>query len=246
MSSSEPVVRVALIHALSESVAPARAAFTEVWPEAYCFDLLDTSLAVDLAEHGCLDDAMISRFMTLASYALSSNGRGGQAAAILFTCSAFGPAIDKVKSGFSVPVLRPNEAGFEEALDHGPRLGLVVSFEPSLRALESELKAMAAARGESISVKSVFAAGALEALKRGDIETHDGLVAQAARSLGEVDAIVLGQFSLARARETIERSPGPPVITTPHSAADALRRLIKSARNSTGDLSTPAFQGSQA
>ena len=114
MLPSEPTVRVALIHALDESVAPARAAFKELWPEAYCFDLLDTSLAVDLAERGCLDDAMFIRFMTLASYALQSKGRGGQTAAILFTCSAFGPAIDQVKTRFSVPILRPNEAGFEQ------------------------------------------------------------------------------------------------------------------------------------
>ena len=37
--------RIALIHALEESVLPARAAFDAEWPEAFCFDLLDASLA---------------------------------------------------------------------------------------------------------------------------------------------------------------------------------------------------------
>ncbi len=39
--------RIALIHALAESVAPSHAAFARIWPEAYAYDLLDTSLAVD-------------------------------------------------------------------------------------------------------------------------------------------------------------------------------------------------------
>ena len=46
--------RIALIHALEESVAPIRAAFREAWPEAFAFDLLDTSLAIDRAHAGVL------------------------------------------------------------------------------------------------------------------------------------------------------------------------------------------------
>ena len=58
MSIVDGKVRVALIHALEESVAPARRAFLEFWPEAFCFDLLDNSLAADLAHKGALDEAL--------------------------------------------------------------------------------------------------------------------------------------------------------------------------------------------
>lgn len=97
-------------------------------------------------------------------------------------------------------MLRPNEAAFEAALDRGSRLGLVVTFEPSLDALERELKTMAAARGISVAIKSVLVKGAMSALKSGDGATHDHLAAEAATRLIDVDAIILGQFSLARAR----------------------------------------------
>lgn len=107
MSPPDAPVRIALIHALEESIGPARMAFRELWPEAYCFDLLDTALAVDLAHNGILDGAMIKRFQGLAEYASSTTGVGGVAAGILFTCSAFGPAIDAVKAKSSIPVLRP-------------------------------------------------------------------------------------------------------------------------------------------
>jgi Asp/Glu/hydantoin racemase len=230
MSTPDAQVRIALIHALEESIGPARMAFRELWPEAYCFDLLDTSLAVDLAHNGVLDAAMTERFQCLAEYARSSAGVGGAAAGILFTCSAFGPAIDAVKAKLSIPVLRPNQAAFDIALDRGSRLALVVSFEPSLGALEAELHAMALARGRCIDVRSVFAAGALDALKRGDGETHDRIVASAAAGMDDVDTVILGQFSLARARARVERACGIPTLTTPHSAVAALKRMIAGGR----------------
>lgn len=219
--------RVAMIHALEESVAPARAAFVDIWPEAYCYDLLDTSLAVDRADAGRLDDAMVGRLHTLANYAASSSGRGGRTAAILFTCSAFGPAIDAVKAKSAIPVLRPNEAAFAEALELGPRFLIAVTFGPSRDALEKELRAMAEAAGKAIEVRTVLVDDALGALKAGDGRRHDALAAAAIEEGDtDVDAIILGQFSLARARAEIERRVGGiPVITTPHSAVRAIRRL---------------------
>ncbi|MFT4076961.1 MAG: aspartate/glutamate racemase family protein [Asticcacaulis sp.] len=219
---SEPV-RIALIHALEESVLPIRQAFVKLWPEAYVFDLLDTSLAVDLAHEGQLDAAMKDRFRTLADYALGSQGKGGRTQGILFTCSAFGPAIAAVKARVSAPVLRPNEAAFEAALAAGDKIGLVVTFGPSLEALKQELFDMAVVRDRRIEVQAILAEGALEALKSGDGESHDRLAAEAAAKLTNVDVIVLGQFSLARARQAVEDRTTRPVITTPESAVIALR-----------------------
>jgi Asp/Glu/hydantoin racemase len=220
--------RIALIHALEESVLPARAAFAEEWPEAFAFDLLDTSLAIDLAEAGTLDAAMMGRFQTLADYAVGSDGKAGQTQAILFTCSAFGPAIDAVKARMTMPVLRPNESAFEEALDRGSRLALVVTFGPSLAALEAELHVMAAARGREVTVTPILAEGALAALKAGDGTTHDRLAMEACRKMGEVDAVVLGQFSLARAAAQVQSVTSAPVLTTPGCAVRALRARLES------------------
>ncbi|CAL4869345.1 hypothetical protein MMA231_03637 (plasmid) [Asticcacaulis sp. MM231] len=205
---------------------PIREAFSKLWPEAYAFDVLDTSLATDLANSGSLDDAMMARFQTLAEYALASEGKGGRTQGILFTCSAFGQAIEAVKARHPVPILRPNEAAFETALGVASRIGLVVTFEPSLSALKQELSVMAAARGKAIEIQAVLAEGALAALKRGDGDRHDQLVADRAAKLGDVEVIVLGQFSLARARQAVERATGRHVITTPESAALAMKGKI--------------------
>ncbi len=167
---------------------------------------------------------MTARFRTLADHAATNAGKGGRTAGILFSCSAFGPAIDAVKARVTIPVLRPNEAAFEAALSMGDKLGLVVSFAPSRASLEEELRAMANERHRDVTIRTAVAAGALEALKAGDADRHDLLVADAAaRLVGDVDAIVLGQFSLARAHDRVALHTGMPVITTPRSAVEGFR-----------------------
>ena len=220
--------RIALIHALEESVLPIRAAFARHWPEARRADLLDTSLAEDLAAAGELTEAMTARFVTLGRYAAKGAG-DSETRAVLFTCSAFGPAIAAVKADLSIPVMRPNEAAFAEALEIGPRIALVVSFAPSLPSLTRELEEMAAASGKPVTSTQILAEGALPALKAGDGAGHDQAVLRACTDIGPQDAIVLGQFSLARAADLLQPLVACPVITTPDSAVRALRRRISAA-----------------
>jgi Asp/Glu/hydantoin racemase len=223
------MTRIAFIHALEESVLPARAALARNWPDAFAFDLLDTSLAIDLAyAGGRLDGKMMDRFSSLARYAAANEGRGGELRGILFTCSAFGPAIDRVKTEISIPVLRPNESAFRQALKLGNKLGLIVTFAPSAKPLENELQDMAEAARQSLSIKTLIVADALVALKAGNGEEHDRLVAAAARKLGQHDAVILGQFSLARAASAVaSQGFGDRVITTPDAALKELRQFIE-------------------
>src|SRR4051812_8380889 len=83
-----------------------------LWPAAAIFDLLDTSLSADRERDGELTAAMIRRIGDLASYAERTGAAG-----ILFTCSAFGDAIEAAARASRVPVLKPNEAMFDAALD---------------------------------------------------------------------------------------------------------------------------------
>ena len=92
--------RVVLIHALRDSVAPAMAAMAQGWPEARVANLLDDSLSADIAaRHGVIEDSIVERFVTLGRYARATGADG-----ILFTCSAFGSAIDAVKTDLRLPV----------------------------------------------------------------------------------------------------------------------------------------------
>jgi Asp/Glu/hydantoin racemase len=207
-------MRIALIHALRQSPPPIEEAFSRLWPEAELSNLLDDSLSADLARTGHPDEAMHQRFLTLGRYA-----RGAGADAILFTCSAFGSCIERVQADLAPMVAhKPNQGMFAEAVARGGRIGLVVSFQPSLASLMAEFPA-------GTEATPIYVPGALDALARGDGEEHDRLTA-AACAKAEVDLFALGQFSLARAAERVRQAAGKPVLTTPEAAVRELARAL--------------------
>lgn len=216
------MTRIALIHALAHSVAPINDAFARDWPQALRMNLLDDSLSADLARDGRgLDAAMHERFQRLAQYAVDTGAEG-----ILFTCSAFGACIEAVaRRHAALPVLKPNEAMVEEAVQAlreagpGARLGLIATFAPTLASMPPEFPS-------GIALVPALAEGALEALDAGDGERHDALIARQAEALCAQGCshIALAQFSMARARAACERASGLPVLTTVDSAVRALRR----------------------
>jgi aspartate/glutamate racemase len=210
------MTRIALIHALSHSVAPINEAFARDWPEAVRMNLLDDSLSADLAREGKgLDAAMHERFARLAQYAVDTGAQG-----ILFTCSAFGPCIEAVaRRHAGIAVLKPNEAMIDEVAQGQGRLGLIATFAPTLASMPDEF-----AQGTPLEL--ALADGALDALNAGDTQRHDALIAAQAAALRErgCTRLALAQFSMARARAACEAATGLPVSTTVDSAVRALRR----------------------
>ena len=210
------MTRLALIHALSHSVAPINEAFERDWPEAVRMTLLDDSLSADLARSGKgLDEVMHERFQRLAQYAVDTGARG-----ILFTCSAFGPCIEAVaRRHAGLPVLKPNEAMIEEVAQGQGRLGLIATFAPTLASMPAEFP-------QGTLLELALAEGALDALNAGDTQRHDALIAEQAAALRErgCTRLALAQFSMARARTVCEAASGLPVLTTVDSAVKALRR----------------------
>lgn len=217
-------MRISLIHAMAPSIPPIVAAFKRLWPEATLMNLLDDSLAPDLARDGKLTPAMTERFLGLARYAQATGADG-----ILFTCSAFGPCIEACARELPIPVLKPNEAMIEEAVAlTGPRgrIGLMATFAPTLTSMPPEFAAVAPA----VTLVPCLAEDALAALNAGSLEGHNAAAARAAAALADCDAIALAQFSLSQAAAAVADATGKPVLTTPDSAVRKLRRLLLPAK----------------
>jgi Asp/Glu/hydantoin racemase len=213
--------RIALIHATPVAIEPIVSTFKRLWPEARTTNLLEDSLSSDLAHEGKLTGPMIERFVTLARYA-----RGCGADAVLFTCSAFGPAIEAARAALDVPVLKPNEAMLDEALAAGTHIGLLATFAPSMPALRTELEDLARGREIKLSIKACAIPSALAALHEGQPDEHDRLIADAAASMEDCDALILGQFSMASAAECIPGKSGRKVLTSPASAVMRLKQVL--------------------
>jgi aspartate/glutamate racemase len=213
--------RIALIHATALAVEPIREAFARLWPEARTTNLLDDSLSADLAASGTLDAAMIARFETLARYVENCGAN-----AILFTCSAFGAAIDAAAKCVKVPVLKPNEAMLEEALEAGSRIGIVATFLPTIPSMVDELQALARSHSRTIDIETRHVPGAMDALAAGKGEDHDHAIAAALPGLAQCDAVLLSQFSMAQAAQRARAVLSCPVLTSPDSAVRKLRRVL--------------------
>jgi len=217
--------RIALIHATPVSMDPIHAAFASGWPDARTVNILDDSLADDRAETPGLTDQMYERFAILSRYAFDAGAH-----AILFTCSAFGPAIERAAGQLPIPVLKPNEAMFEQAMSCGERIGMLTTFAPSAAPLQREFDEAASSRQPSPRLKTVVVEEAMRALRGGDVDTHNRLLAERVGELGPCDAVMLAQFSTSRAANDVRAKVRVPVLTAPDAAVAKLRSLIGEGR----------------
>ncbi len=220
LSTDEP--RIALIHATALAISPIQNAFERLWPEASLTNLLVDSLSLDHAKNnGVLTSAMVQRFVDLAQYV-----KGCGADAILFTCSAFGPAIEVAAREVSIPTLKPNQAMFEEALRLAPsyrnKLALIATFEPSLAPMCAEF---AAHLGAPVLVPH-FVPEAMGFLAKGQEAEHHHLIAKEVATLSNEPLILLAQFSMAAAHSEVSRLTKRTVLTSPDCAVSALKTIF--------------------
>lgn len=211
--------RIGIVHATRLSIEPIEASFKRFWPEANRAHLLDESLLQDRRAAGALTPALFARIAMLANHSADSGAR-----CVLFSCSAFGAAIEAARAQMAIPVLKPYEAMVEAALDAGPRVVALSTFGPTLDELGEEVQAVAKRRGMTVSLRTHVAEGALAKLEAGDAESHDRLVAKAAEGFPDCDALMLAQYSTASAARFIPERKGRRVLTSPDTAVAWLKR----------------------
>lgn len=224
--------RIALIHATPLAIQPVNASFQKLWPEAKLQNILDDSLSRDLAALGHLTADMVERFIDLAQYAKRVGCQG-----ILFTCSAFGEAIEAAAAATGIPTLKPNEAMFEEALQVALKakpnpadplsIGLVATFAASIDSMREEFMAMTAHMNRVVNLHGVHVPLAMEALAKGQSQEHDQRIAVGIENMPTCDVIMLAQFSMAAAQTWAQTKTTAPVLTSPDCAVIALQHRMK-------------------
>jgi len=214
-------IRIALVHATTVSIVPIQNGFLKYWPEAQIANILDDSLSSDLIKAGSITKDITGRIVSLADYCYGSGADG-----ILFTCSAFGTAIDEVKKQLPIPVLKPNEAMFEDALKAGSKICMLATFGPSIPSMEQEFFSLAEANSKKIHLESVLQEQAMGLLQSGDVDSHNRLLKEAAEKLAGHDAVMLAQFSTSLAAEVVSEVVDCDVLTSPRSAIAKMRSAI--------------------
>lgn len=215
--------RIVLLHATQVAVAPVLSAFAKEWPEAETANLLDDGLTLDrVANVDTISNNLFERLEALGQYALLAKADG-----ILVTCSAFGPAIDRMAERLAIPVVKPNEAMFTSALTLGKRIGMLATFGPSVPTMEAEFYAYAEKHAPGAVIKTVLVDNAIDILRRGDEALHNWLVADRANELADMDAVMLAHFSTSSAALEVKNKVAIPVLTAPGSAVLEMKRRIE-------------------
>jgi Asp/Glu/hydantoin racemase len=203
---------------------PVQDAMERLWPQAEPVNLLDDGLTIDRVKEGEeISEKLIARFMALGRYAHENVGAQG----ILVTCSAFGPAIDRMGNALPIPAVKPNEAMFRQAVAAGGRIGMLATFQPAVSTMTREFEDFVAHDGAVVSLRVILVEGAIEALRKGDVQTHNRLVAERSVELADCDAVMLAHFSTSRAREAVQGELHIPILVPPDAAVTLMRTLVE-------------------
>jgi Asp/Glu/hydantoin racemase len=215
--------RIVLLHATPVAMQPIQTAFAERWPEAEIVNLLDDGLSIDRAREPDLSEAMIERFVSFGRYGHHMGADG-----ILVTCSAFGPAINRLIEVLPIPVLKPNEAMFQAAIEQGQRVGMIATFKPAVGTMTDEFNEFVARCARPATLTTIVVDDAIDLLRKGDVEAHNRLIAARAPELAGYDSIMLAHFSTSRAAAAVRNVVAVPVLTAPDAAVDRMRAMVES------------------
>ncbi|WP_460795903.1 aspartate/glutamate racemase family protein [Microbacterium sp. GXF0217] len=219
MSGRSP--RIALIHGTTAAIAPSVDALAEEFDDAEVWNILDDRLLPDADAAGGLTDSLAHRMEALIELALEEGAAG-----VLLTCSMYGAVAHRTSA--SVPVLAPDQAAFEAVRVGGyDTVLLVASFESAMHDSMSRLRDFLAEKDSPSRVIGLTVPDAFAATRAGDSDAlARALVAAVQGEAGRVDAVLLGQFSLAPAAARVARDTGLPVISGPQAAARMLKATV--------------------
>ncbi|WP_026973093.1 aspartate/glutamate racemase family protein [Aliagarivorans marinus] len=214
--------KITLIHAVDIAIAPVRRAFAQHWPEAQVTHLWDEALGLERAKSPQLTPALRDRVAVLYQLALS-----GGADAVMYTCSAFGEAIEGLAADASLPVLKPNQAMFDEAIALGQPVAMLGSFQPAMEGMEREFLNAAEGCGKCLALRSVCVPEARTALQAGDLDVHNQLMLDALQQVKE-PVVMLAHFSSAPAKDLLELRSDKTVLSSPDCAVRYLQHILRS------------------
>lgn len=218
--------RIYLLHAYRYSVAPCEAAFRRLYPEAEAVRLLDEGLYADAGVDGSLPANIVDRLNGLFRHCVLSGANG-----IVFTGSTFGPAVDAAREGIEIPLLKADEAMADMAVARGNRILMLATASRAVPVIRRNLESAARAAGVSPVLAEHWVEGAQAANNAGRAAEHDRAIADAISGRAAAwDVIVLGQMSMAPARDLIDPAIAAKVLTSPDASAIRMKAIVAAAR----------------
>jgi Asp/Glu/hydantoin racemase len=215
--------KIVLIHASRASLDPLMRCYPRAAPEIGIVNLLDDGVMGLFASGG--NDAAVRRLADMIR-----TGREVYAAELaLLCCSAVTRSmLEELRSSAAIPVVKIDVPMAAAAVRAGSRIGVIVTFPPTLPVTRSLLAEAADEAGAAIEVREALVPDALDALLAGDAATHDRLLLEAGGRLAEegAEVIVLAQVSMAHLVEPLRARARRPVLSSLETSLLAVRAVL--------------------
>ncbi|KZE38863.1 hypothetical protein AV656_08150 [Bhargavaea cecembensis] len=209
-------MKVVLISATANSLAPIEEAFRRHAPDVEYVHLLDSDLLFQLERAGEMTSLIRNRFVDLVRLAEQSG-----ADLIQLTCSAFNGLVPYLQELTKVRIFRSDQAVLDRALKY-ERVGLVSTVSATPIALSSYLKE----KNPDVQIISEVEDGAIHLLSEGLKEEHDQKVIRLIRKIeSRVDVIVLSQYSIEHITELVQSEV--PILGAASATAQHVREYLE-------------------
>lgn len=217
---------VGLVHAVLPALAPMRDVLARALPDVHVINVLDEGLLTEAERLGGLVPETVDRMATVIGL-LKAAG----ADAVLLTCTAYSPAVPEMRRRFGdLPILAVDQEMVERAISIGRRIGVLATVQAGLEQQTRLLNDAARRAGVAIEIVSSLHTDAMDALRRGDRESHDRILLAALPELLErVDVALIAQVSMSPLAAKLPKNLEKPVLSSPDLAAERLREILSGA-----------------
>ncbi len=215
-----------MLHTTTSLITTFEALCADLLPDIKIKHIIDELLLEEVCLRGKYQPADVQR---LAGYVQSALAIGARA--VLVTCPALSPLIDRLPRLSALRVYKIDAAMIALAAQKGKRIGVLATDPTLLESTRRMLKEEAEMINREIMVEMMVVPEAQDALLDGNGDKYDRLVRKSINEISDwVDCVVLAQASMARAMP-IRNQPRRkvPVLSGPHLALGQIREYFLAA-----------------
>ena len=213
--------KIAMIHATYKAVEPMMKAFEKLAPEYEIVNYVNEELLAAVNRNHGPGKRELRMFARTALGAMDDG-----ADVVLVCCSVFCADVPLIANFTEAPVVAVNEPMLRRAAEIGGRIGVVSTTATSAPKTQEQIECILEKMGKTAEFRHEVTTEAMTALRQGNLEGHNRIVAESVERLREqgCSCIVLSQITIAQAKDEITKE-GCPVLTSPEESVREICRL---------------------
>lgn len=145
---------------------------------------------------------------------------------IVVTCSTLTPVVKMIRPFVKVPLIAIDDAMAVKAVTYGSRILVLATAESTLEPTKAKLLEEAAAIQKNLDIQCMAVMEAFKALKAMEMDKHDAILKETAKSVSGYDCIVLAQASMAHLEQPISEITGCPVLSSPGLCMEQIQKVL--------------------